>query len=190
MWALIDNYDSFTHILLHYLQQVHDGVRVWKNDEITVEELRKLAPQRIILSPGPQTPNEAGITNDVIKAFHATTPILGICLGHQALGVYFGATLAKAQLPRHGKTSTISVENSHPIFSGITSSTEVMRYHSLVITDTEHTDLQIIAQSGDAEIMAICHKHFHSIGLQFHPESILTKDGKQIIQNWAQIDFV
>lgn len=189
MWVLIDNYDSFTHILLHYLLREHDDIQVWRNDEITIEELRTLAPQRIILSPGPQTPAEAGITNEVIRHFYHSTPILGVCLGHQAIGMHFGATLHKATIPMHGKVSRISVIQQHPLFEGVPVRFEVMRYHSLIIGDWENTEIIPLALTGAGELMAFCHERYPVVGLQFHPESILTEYGREIIRNWATMSF-
>lgn len=184
MWALIDNYDSFTYILNHYLRQLHTDCRVFKNDEISISELQQLNPERIILSPGPETPLQAGITLNVIQAFYTQTPILGVCLGHQAIGLHFGAKLRHAIRPMHGKQSQVTV-TAHPLFQGINSVTTVMRYHSLVIDDLGNTGLQAIAMSDDTlEIMAIAHNQYPCIGIQFHPESIGTPAGFEILRNW------
>ena len=185
MWVLIDNYDSFTHILHHYLLQAGGDCLVYRNDEITAEELKALNPDRIILSPGPETPLQAGITMDVIKEFYTTNPILGVCLGHQALGMHFGATLKHAVAPMHGKTSELNITQPHPLFEGLSQNT-VMRYHSLVIDNLQDTGLDVLAISSDTnEIMAITHRQYPSIGVQFHPESVGTGDGLKMIRNWA-----
>ncbi len=183
MWILIDNYDSFTHILHHYLLQLHADVMVFRNDAVTLEQIIELDPQRIIISPGPQTPNEAGITNTVIQHFVKKIPVLGICLGHQALGVHFGATLNKAFQPVHGNTSTI-IHNGDALFVDIPQSFEAMRYHSLIIEDFEKTDIIHLAYSDGNELMIFKHKTYPATGIQFHPESILTEYGLQLLTNW------
>ncbi len=183
MWVLIDNYDSFTHILHHYLLQLHDDVRVFRNDKIDVATLVALAPQRIIISPGPQTPAEAGVTNEVIAAFYKNTPILGVCLGHQALGMFFGATLTKALQPVHGMTAAI-FHGQQAIFDGIPQHFNAMRYHSLILKDWEQTDLQPLAFTVEQELMAFKHRVYPATGIQFHPESVLTEHGLQLLRNW------
>jgi len=189
MWALIDNYDSFTHILHHYLLKEYEDIQVWRNDEITVEELSGLQPERIILSPGPQTPAEAGITREVVRHFHQDIPILGICLGHQAIGMHFGAVLKKAAIPRHGKVSAINILQEHPIFHGLPARLDVMRYHSLIIRDWEGTGIIPLAETDEGVLMAFSHSSSPVIGLQFHPESILTEYGQQMIHNWTTMHF-
>lgn len=185
MWVLIDNYDSFTHILWHYLLRTGNECQVYRNDEITTDELAALNPERIILSPGPETPLQAGITMDVIDRFHRTLPILGVCLGHQALGMYFGAKLQHVH-PMHGKTSSVT-HSGHPVFSNIPSPFTVMRYHSLAVTGFETTGLTSIANTDDGTIMALAHKEYPCLGVQFHPESIGTEYGMQLLQNWANL---
>lgn len=183
MWALIDNYDSFTWILWHYLLQTGNECRVYRNDQISVDELAALAPERIIISPGPETPMQAGITMQVIDRFHAHTPILGVCLGHQALGMYFGAKLVHVA-PMHGKISTLT-HNDHPLFTGIPSPFTVMRYHSLALEGLEQTALQSLAFSDDGVLQALAHPHYPCLGVQFHPESVGTPHGLQLLKNWA-----
>ncbi|RYZ47248.1 MAG: aminodeoxychorismate/anthranilate synthase component II [Sphingobacteriales bacterium] len=181
MWILIDNYDSFTWILHHYLLETGNDCRVIRNDEISVEELIYLEPERIILSPGPETPQKAGICLDVIRHFHVSTPILGICLGHQALGVHFGAALQLAPYPMHGKVSPV-VHDGYPLFAGLPKEFPVMRYHSLVINHLEGTGLRCIARStDDKQVMAVVHEQFPCVGIQFHPESIGTDAGPRIL---------
>jgi len=184
MWVLIDNYDSFTYILHHYLMQLHPDVRVFRNDALSVEALQQLAPERIILSPGPRKPQNAGITNAVIQHFHREIPLLGICLGHQAIGVFLGATLTKASRPVHGMTTPI-IHRQEGIFKGIPTSFEAMRYHSLLLQDWEPAGIRPLAFSESGELMAFDHPEFPVTGIQFHPESILTAYGMQLLHNWA-----
>lgn len=187
MWILLDNYDSFTYILHDYLLQTKHECKVYSNDELTVEELAALNPERLIISPGPETPLQAGITLEAIKYFHDKIPILGVCLGHQALGMFFGAQLMHIPYPMHGKTSLVQ-HNNHPLFKNIASPCTVMRYHSLGIEELESTGLQTIATSTDDNIiMAIAHERYPCIGIQFHPESIGTDTGLQMLRNWAEM---
>lgn len=185
MWALIDNYDSFTYILQHYLQELHADVRVWKNDAIHPAELQALRPEAIIFSPGPQRPEQGGAMLDLIDTFHTHTPILGICLGHQAIGHYFGAGVEKALRPMHGIPDQI-YHQGQDMFSGLPDPMKVMRYHSLVVKLPVDAPLQLLAQTAEDEVMAIKHHHFPCWGLQFHPESILTPQGHQLLKNWKE----
>ena len=183
MWLLIDNYDSFTHILHHYLLQIHDDIIVIRNDELDLEGIIKMNPERIIISPGPKTPMDAGVTNAVIHHFVAHIPILGICLGHQALGIYFGAAIKKALKPVHGSATSISHQNA-PLFAGIPNYFQAMRYHSLIISEWETTNIIPLAFSEEGELMAFSHAVFPATGIQFHPESILTEHGLKLLKNW------
>ncbi len=186
MWALIDNYDSFTYILHDYLLQTGHECAVYRNDEISVSALQKLGPERIIISPGPETPLQSGVCMEVIDKFHKTVPILGICLGHQALGMYFGAQLKRAPYPMHGKTSAVR-HNGHELFHGIPSSFTVMRYHSLIVDDFEGTGLKALAYSeDDGVIMTLAHETHDCVGIQFHPESVGTEAGLQLLRNWSE----
>jgi anthranilate synthase/aminodeoxychorismate synthase-like glutamine amidotransferase len=185
MWALIDNYDSFTYILLHYLLQTGNECVVYRNDEITLQQLIASDPARIIISPGPETPLQAGITMDVIDHFHSRIPILGVCLGHQALGMYFGANLLHVP-PMHGKTSHVT-HTQHQLFKDVPSPFTVMRYHSLAVNEFDNTQLEPIAHTDDGIIMALAHKQYPCIGVQFHPESIGTGYGLQLLKNWAAL---
>lgn len=187
MWILLDNYDSFTYILHHYLLLTGNECKVLRNDEVTVEELAALNPSRLIISPGPETPLQAGICMDAIDYFHNRIPILGVCLGHQALGMYFGAKLVHAPYPMHGKVSEVK-HNDSPLFDGIPSSFNVMRYHSLVLENLEETGLKAIAHTTDDNtIAALQHETFPLTGIQFHPESVGTEYGQQLLNNWSKL---
>ncbi len=183
MVLLIDNYDSFTYNLYDYILQLGEQCRVVRNDEITLEELADISFSSAVISPGPKTPAEAGITMPFIKHYHNRLPILGICLGHQALGQFFGATLVKARQPMHGKTTLIQHTN-HLLFKGLPQQLQVMRYHSLILEGLEKTGLKVTATTADGEIMALAHKSLPLAGVQFHPESILTPQGLQLMRNW------
>lgn len=188
MWILIDNYDSFSHILWHYLLAVHKEVKVIRNDALPLAAIIAMQPERIILSPGPCTPRESGLTMPIVEYFFDKIPLLGICLGHQALGMFYGGKLRKALVPVHGKTSIIHRTGSHPLFRDIPESFEVMRYHSLIIEAAGNRELLPLAFSEtDQALMAFTHIQYPSIGIQFHPESVLTAYGMQIIQNWSQM---
>jgi len=183
---LVDNYDSFTYNLYDYLAQLGAKCTVIRNDEYTLDEIQKMSFDALVLSPGPQTPKEAGLLTQLIHTFHRSIPIMGICLGHQGICEYFGGTLSKASLPMHGKTSTLT-HTEHFLFKHIPSPYKVMRYHSLIIKNLENTDLEIISSTNEGEIMAIAHKKLPVFGVQFHPESVLTKDGLQLLSNWLAI---
>jgi len=186
MWVLIDNYDSFTWILHDYLLQTGHECLVFRNNEISLLQLTALDPERIILSPGPETPLQAGITMDVIDNFHKRIPILGVCLGHQALGMYFGAKLVHTKYPMHGKTSKIR-HTHHPLFNNIPDPFIAMRYHSLAVDNFSGTPLASIAHAEDGTIMALSHTQYPCIGVQFHPESIGTQHGLQLLKNWSEM---
>lgn len=160
---------------------------VYRNDELTIEELAALNPERLIISPGPETPLQAGITLEAVKYFHDKIPVLGVCLGHQAIGMFFGANLIEIPYPMHGKVSEI-VHNNHALFADIESPCSVMRYHSLAINSLEDTGLKVLASSEDDNIvMAVAHEKYPCIGIQFHPESIGTNVGLQMLKNWAKM---
>ena len=184
MWALIDNYDSFTYILQHYLLQCGHECVVYRNDELSMQQLIDIAPERLILSPGPETPLQAGITMAAIDHFHSRIPILGVCLGHQALGMYFGAQLVHTSYPMHGKTSDVR-HNGHALFADIPDPFTVMRYHSLAVNNFTDSALEAIAHTDDGIVMALAHKVHRCIGVQFHPESVGTEYGLQLLKNWA-----
>ena len=184
MWVLIDNYDSFTYILRHYLLQTGNECTVIRNDEVSLQQLIDLKPTRLILSPGPETPLQAGLTMAAIDHFHKHKPILGVCLGPQPLGMYFGAQLIHTPYPMHGKTSEVT-HNSSPLFKGIPSPFTVMRYHSLAVEGFENTPLKATAHTADGTVMALAHTQYPCTGVQFHPESVGTEHGLQLLKNWA-----
>ncbi|MBS1596266.1 MAG: aminodeoxychorismate/anthranilate synthase component II [Bacteroidetes bacterium] len=185
MVLLIDNYDSFTYMLRDYIRQAGEECIVVRNDEKTIADIAVLSFDSIVISPGPKAPVDAGITMDMIRAYWQQKPILGICLGHQAIGEFFGARLVRAQVPMHGKTTTIT-HTEHPIFKDIPQGTEVMRYHSLILEDIARSGLDVIAQTDDGEVMGVVHPTLPVAGLQFHPESVLTEYGLNMIENWFQ----
>jgi anthranilate synthase/aminodeoxychorismate synthase-like glutamine amidotransferase len=187
MILMIDNYDSFTFNIVQYLGQMGEDVRVYRNDKITLDEIKTLKPQAIFLSPGPCSPCEAGITVDVIKEFHKDLPIMGICLGHQAIGYAFGGEVVRADRIMHGKTSTIN-HDGKTIFAGLPNPFTAGRYHSLVVRPETLPDcLEVSAQTAEGEIMGLRHKKYPAEGIQFHPESVLTPQGKRIIRNFLKI---
>ena len=183
MVLLLDNYDSFTYNLYDYLLQLGQECRVVRNDEMSIADLDALDFSSAVISPGPKTPAQAGVTMKFIEHFHTSKPILGICLGHQAIGEFFGAELVKSVKPMHGKTSVIK-HADHFLFDGLPERFEVMRYHSLVLKGLDKTVLRIIASTDEDEIMAIAHPELKIAGVQFHPESILTTPGLSILRNW------
>lgn len=180
---VVDNYDSFTYNLVHYLETFDTKVTVMRNDEFELEELKDF--DKIILSPGPGLPKDAGKMMQVIETYHATKPILGVCLGHQALAEFYGAKLFNLPEVFHGVSSQIEVDNSHYLFSGMSGFQEVGRYHSWAITDWPNTLREIAYTSKEFTNMAFFHHHFPSVGVQFHPESILTPNGLKMIENWV-----
>ena len=185
MVLLIDNYDSFTYNLYDYIMQLGKECLVVRNNEITIEGIAKMNFESIVISPGPGIPENAGITMELIKKFYKQKPLLGICLGHQAIGEFFGAKLIKAKNPIHGKTSTLYFEN-HDLFFSIENPFEVMRYHSLILEDIK-LPLKIIAETKNNEIMSFYHTSLPIVGIQFHPESILTENGLLMMKNFFKI---
>jgi anthranilate synthase/aminodeoxychorismate synthase-like glutamine amidotransferase len=187
MLLMIDNYDSFTYNLVQYLGELGEDIRVFRNDKITIHEIEKLNPERIVISPGPCTPKEAGISVELIKHFSGKMPILGVCLGHQSIGAAFGGEIVRAPRLMHGKTSIIT-HDGKTIFEGLPNPFEATRYHSLIIRkDTLPNCLDITAWTDIGEIMGVRHKDFIIEGVQFHPESILTKVGKDLLRNFLKL---
>ena len=183
---IIDNYDSFTYNLVHLVAENTDHYRVVRNDEISLEEIEELAPKRILISPGPGRPADAGITEAVIERFGDQTPILGVCLGHQAIGEVFGADVVHAPSLMHGKTSTIQ-HDGQSVFADVPQNFIATRYHSLVLDPgTIGDELEVTAQTDDDVIMGVRHKSKPIEGIQFHPESILTVEGPKLLANWIR----
>ncbi|MBU2591795.1 MAG: aminodeoxychorismate/anthranilate synthase component II [Nitrospinota bacterium] len=187
MLLMIDNYDSFTYNLVQYLGELGEDVQIFRNDRITIEEIAAKRPDRIVISPGPCTPKEAGISVDVIKEFAGKIPILGVCLGHQAIGYAFGGNIIHAPLLLHGKTSLIH-HDGKTIYEGLPNPFEATRYHSLVIEkDSLPDSFEISAETEDGVIMGVRHRAMPLEGVQFHPESILTGVGKELLNNFLKI---
>ncbi len=186
MILLIDNYDSFTYNLYHYLGELGAEVKVFRNDEISLEGIAALKPEKIVVSPGPCTPNEAGISCDAIRRFGRTTPILGVCLGHQSIGAAFGADIVRAPTLMHGKLSEVR-HDARTIYKSLKNPFAAMRYHSLVIDPrTCPSELEISARTEDGVIMGVRHRSLPIEGVQFHPESILTEEGKKLLENFIR----
>ena len=184
MILVLDNYDSFTYNLVQYLGELGATMRVARNDKITVEEIERLEPEGIVISPGPGNPDGAGISLALIRRFHETTPILGVCLGHQAIGQAFGGTVSRARKQMHGKTSRIH-HDGRGVFAALPQDFEATRYHSLVVLDQGFPALlEVSARAEDGEIMGLRHRRFPVEGVQFHPESILTGQGKALLRNF------
>lgn len=187
MLLVIDNYDSFTYNLVQYFGELGVEMEVHRNDQITLEQIRELNPERICISPGPATPKEAGISCDVIREFGETIPIFGVCLGHQCIGEVFGGEVVRAERLMHGKTSPVE-HHGEGLFKGIEPGFEATRYHSLIVKrDTFPDCLEITAETAEKEIMGLRHKELPIYGVQFHPESILTESGKQILKNFLEM---
>jgi anthranilate synthase/aminodeoxychorismate synthase-like glutamine amidotransferase len=187
MILVIDNYDSFTYNLVQYLGELGARLRVVRNDALDVDGVAGLAPERIVISPGPGNPEQAGVSLEVIRRLGPTTPILGVCLGHQAIGQAFGATVARARTQMHGKTSDIR-HDGRGVFAGLSNPFVATRYHSLVVlADTVPADLEVTARAEDGEVMGLRHLRHPIEGVQFHPESILTVEGKRLLANFLGV---
>jgi anthranilate synthase/aminodeoxychorismate synthase-like glutamine amidotransferase len=187
MILMIDNYDSFTYNLVQYLGELGERVKVFRNDALSINDIKKLNPEKIVISPGPGRPEDAGISCEVIRQFSGKIPILGVCLGHQAIGYVFGGRIVAAKRLMHGKTSRI-YHNKRDIFKGISNPFLATRYHSLLVDKKSLPDcLEITAYTVEDEIMGLKHKTYPVWGVQFHPESILTKSGKQLLNNFIKL---
>lgn len=188
MLLMLDNYDSFTYNLVQYFGELGEDVRVYRNDQITVDEIEALKPDHICISPGPCSPAEAGISVAVIKHFAGRIPILGVCLGHQSIGAAFGGKIVRAKAIMHGKTSLVTHRGTD-VFRGLPSPFTVIRYHSLAIERASLPDcLEVTAETADGEIMGVRHKTLPIYGVQFHPESILSEHGHDMLRNFLSID--
>ncbi len=186
MLLLIDNYDSFTYNLVQYLGELGVEVQVWRNDALSIADVERLRPQQIVISPGPRAPAQAGQSVPIIRHFAARVPLLGVCLGHQAIGVAFGARVRRAQRLMHGKTSPIQ-HDGRTIYAGLGQPFDAMRYHSLALDRTDFPEcLEVSAWTDDGEIMGIRHRRLLVEGVQFHPESILTLEGKALLRNFLR----
>ncbi len=184
---MIDNYDSFTFNLVQYLGILGENIKVRRNDKVTVDEIRKMSPSRIVISPGPGRPEDAGMSRDIIKNFYKEIPILGVCLGHQCIGEVFGAEVINSGVVIHGKTSRIH-HDGKSIFTGVKNPFEAARYHSLILKkDTIPSLLEITASTEDGIVMGVRHKEYRLEGIQFHPESFLTPVGLQILKNFINL---
>ena len=187
MVLVIDNYDSFTYNLVQYLGEMRVKMEIYRNDQVTVDQVRALQPERILISPGPCSPRESGLSNEIIRTFSTTTPTLGVCLGHQCIGHVFGGNVIVNYRMMHGKTSPIK-HNGKDLFEGMPNPFAATRYHSLVIQRDSLPDcLEITAETDEGEIMGVKHKKFPIWGVQFHPESILTESGRMILQNFLKL---
>ena len=187
MILMIDNYDSFTFNIVQYLGQMGEEVQVYRNDKITLSDIQKLKPRAVFLSPGPCTPKEAGVTVDVVREFHKTLPIFGICLGHQSIGYALGGDIVRAERIMHGKVSPIH-HDGKTIFAGLPNPFTAGRYHSLIVRPETLPDcLEVTATTADGEIMGLRHREYPVEGIQFHPESVLTPQGKRIIRNFLKL---
>lgn len=187
MLLMIDNYDSFTYNLVQYLGELGANIEVYRNDKVTVDEISKLDPKRIVISPGPCTPNEAGISVEVIRRFAGRIPLLGVCLGHQSLAFAYGGEIIRADRLMHGKTSLVKHDNQ-TVFKGLPNPFEATRYHSLIVNkDTLPADFEISAVTEEGEIMGLRHLPTGAEGVQFHPESILTTSGMDLLRNFLEL---
>ena len=185
MLVMIDSYDSFTYNLVQYLGELGADIRVFRNDQVTVDEIETLAPDHIVISPGPGEPKDSGISNDVIRELGTKKPILGVCLGHQCIAHVYGGKVTRAPRLMHGKTSNV-YHNGHGVYSGVPSPFKATRYHSLIVEEPLPDVLEVAAFTRDGELMGLRHKEHPITGVQFHPESILTKHGKRILANFLK----
>jgi len=187
MVFVLDNYDSFTYNLVQYMGELGAEMTIRRNDELSVDEVEALEPERILLSPGPCTPHDAGISIDVVRRFAGKVPILGVCLGHQAIGAAFGGNVVRARQLMHGKTSEVE-HDGKTIFNGLRNPMTCTRYHSLIVAEKGLPgSLEVTARTADGTIMGLRHKEYPVEGVQFHPESVLTQDGKRLIKNFLEL---
>jgi anthranilate synthase/aminodeoxychorismate synthase-like glutamine amidotransferase len=187
MIFVLDNYDSFTYNLVQYMGEMGAQMTIRRNDELSVDEVEALAPERILLSPGPCTPQEAGISIELVQRFAGKVPILGVCLGHQAIGAAFGGEVVRASKLMHGKTSEVE-HDGKTVFTGIASPMTCTRYHSLIVSEKNlPAELEVSARTPDGTIMGLRHRNYPVEGVQFHPESVLTDDGKRLIRNFLEL---
>lgn len=187
MILVIDNYDSFTYNLVQQFGELGAEIEVVRNDQLTLDDVRRLNPSHIVISPGPGTPDDGGISLDVIREFGSTTPVLGVCLGHQCIGQAFGGVVDRAPKLMHGKTSQIH-HSDDPLFAGMSNPFTATRYHSLIVEQPTLPDsLEVIARAEDGQIMGVRHKQYPVVGVQFHPESILTVEGPKLLHNFLQM---
>jgi len=187
---IIDNYDSFTYNLYQYIGEINPNIEVYRNDMITIEEIKEKSPTHIVISPGPGFPKDAGISTELIKVLGGEIPLLGVCLGHQAIGEAFGGKVVHSKQLMHGKASEIFVDRECPLFRTLDQKIMAGRYHSLIVeNETLPSCLKVTARAEDGEIMGVMHETCPVFGIQFHPESILTPDGKEIIRNFLDIFF-
>lgn len=185
MVVVIDNYDSFTYNLVQYLGELGADPTVFRNDAVTLDELRKMQPTQIVISPGPGTPQDGGVSNEVIRELGPEVPVLGVCLGHQCIGEVFGGKVSRAPRLMHGKTSAV-YHKGRGLFYGVPSPFQATRYHSLIVEEPLPDFLEVTAFTSQGEVMALAHKDFPIVGVQFHPESILTEHGKKILKNFLE----
>ena len=186
MLVVIDNYDSFTYNLVQYLGELGQEIKVFRNDQVTLEEIRALNPDHIVISPGPGDPNDGGISLEVLREFGPTIPIFGVCLGHQCIGQAYGGKVVRAPRLMHGKVSRV-YHNGDGVFSGVPSPFNATRYHSLIVEEPIPDDLEVTAFTSQGEVMGVRHKEYPIHGVQFHPESILTAEGKKLLGNFLRM---
>ncbi|HSH01844.1 MAG TPA: aminodeoxychorismate/anthranilate synthase component II [Anaerolineae bacterium] len=186
MIVMIDNYDSFTYNLVQYFGELGAEIQVFRNDQVTVAEIEAIGPDHIVISPGPGDPTDGGISNEVLKHFGPSVPVLGVCLGHQCLGHVYGGNVLRAERLMHGKTSSVYHEGKG-LFNGVPSPFKATRYHSLIVEEPLPESLEVTAFTRDGEVMGLRHKEYPSVGVQFHPESILTEHGKRILGNFLRM---
>jgi anthranilate synthase/aminodeoxychorismate synthase-like glutamine amidotransferase len=183
MLLMIDNYDSFTYNLVQYFGELGADITVFRNDQVTIEKVMALAPDQIVISPGPGDPDDGGVSNEVIRQLGQTTPLLGVCLGHQCIGHVYGGKVSRAPRLMHGKVSSV-YHNARGLFNGVPSPFKATRYHSLIVEEPLPDCLEVTAFTRDGEIMGLRHKEYPVLGVQFHPESILTEHGKRLLRNF------